>query len=155
MWLATGERALKICTHLCKAVQRQEWLISADQLVGRSQSTFWAPLLVSIGGWSPPVQLEHKQCALWQGWVSSPRLQGMQRGGGRWRWGWRGRWGRRGELSGWPPSRALAGPGEADVTAFKAARCCIGENSHHQRLHAAIKMKKTKLNWYLQLRNLM
>ena len=50
MWLATGERALKICTHLCKAVQRQEWLISADQLVGRSQSTFWAPLLVSIGG---------------------------------------------------------------------------------------------------------
>ena len=60
-----------------------------------------------------------RQCALWQGWASSHQLREMQPGGGRWQWGWRSRWGRRGGRSGWPPSKAQAGPEEADVMASK------------------------------------
>ena len=60
-----------------------------------------------------------KLWTVWQGWTSSHQLQEMQPGGGRWQWGWRSRWGRRGGRSGWPPSRAQAGPEEADVMASK------------------------------------
>ena len=64
---------------------------------------------------------DYSTIAIWSSFIGlrSPRQRGRQPGGGRWRWGWRSRWGRREGRSGWPPSRAQVGPGEADVTASR------------------------------------
>ena len=49
MWLETGARVPRMCTPWCRAAQRRGWLTSADQLEGRSESTFSAQLWASIG----------------------------------------------------------------------------------------------------------